>query len=142
MAVCFNILAGLTVCSTVVQFITRLNIRVLCILFTQWIFVFRVIFRISSCYFCKQNWRLDVCIGAHCVFCEARAKLLNVTEIVLQRSYRSVGGLLDLSHVGFMVDKITLGQVFILVFPLSVSFQRCSVFRAVLTVEGQTSEAC
>lgn len=40
-------------------------------------------------------------LGAHCVFCEGRAEFWNVTviNVVLQRPYRSVGGLLDLSHV-------------------------------------------
>jgi hypothetical protein len=54
-------------------------------------------------------------LGAHCVFCEGRAKLWNVTvvKVVLQRPYRSGGGLLDLFHVEFLVDKVALGQVFI-----------------------------
>jgi hypothetical protein len=49
-------------------------------------------------------------LGAH-VFCEVRAKLLNVTviNVVFQRQYRIVGGLLDLSNVVFLVDKVALG---------------------------------
>jgi hypothetical protein len=59
-------------------------------------------------------------------------------NVVLQRPYRSVGGLLDISHVEFLVEKMALGQVFIRVFLLSVSFHQCSVLRAV-TAEGQKS---
>jgi len=56
---------------------------------------------------------------------------------VLKRPYRSVGGLLDLSHVEFLVDKNALGQVFIRVFLLSVPFHQCPVFRAVTAEEQE-----
>ena len=84
-------------------------------------------------------------LGAHCVFCEGRAKLWNVTviNVVLQRPYRSVGGLLDLSHVEFLVykiAKIALGHFYPGVSPVNV-IPLVLVVRAV-PAEGQKSEAC
>ena len=41
-------------------------------------------------------------------------------NVVLKGSCRSVGGLLDLSRVEFLVDRFALRQIFIWVFLLSV----------------------
>jgi len=52
--------------------------------------------------------------GAHCVLCEGRAKFWNVAviNVVLQRHYRSLGGLLDLSYVEFFGGQNCTGTGF------------------------------